>query len=188
MGWFRRVVDKIAEPDYDGEWERELDNDFRHDPDPDDVEPPTPLGKLMERVMEYREEEIRALRAKAYEAEHRADSLLHDLSRMTYERNEALQRIAKIIAILNKKQTEALVRAPFNFARTEGFEIAVTNPQEGGENWRIAIPPPAKMETVRRKGSHGGRPLTGLLVYDADQKTAKSNRDIEREQATLRGK
>ena len=48
---------------------------------------------------------------------------------------------------------------------------------------RVDVPPPAKMETVRRKGNGAA---TAVTVLHADNKTRKSNLNNEREQATLR--
>jgi hypothetical protein len=134
---------------------------------------PTPshLATLLLRVIEYRNDEIREARSKAYLATTDLAKAQRELSLMTYERNEALQRIAKIYPILNKRQTAILMKPPvaLKFGPPD-LEFPVLD-KETGTIRQVTVPQPAKMETVRRVGSHGGYPLKAVVEYKADRKS-----------------
>lgn len=141
---------------------------------------------VCDRLVETTDERVRAAEKEAFRAEGELATLKRDYELMRYERNEAMQRIAKMYAVLNKKQQKLLEKAPFEFKNGPPLlQMHVFDPSILDYR-RIDVPAPARMETVRRKGSHGGAPMTAVSVSHADQKTQQSNRDIEREQATLR--
>lgn len=143
--------------------------DNLEDEDPEDLEnAEKPLGKLLERVLTYRDEEIRDLRAATYEAKTEASKLQREMGILRYERDEALQRVAKLLAVLNKKQLAVIQKAPFEY-RFGPPVIEMLGYDEKGEYRPITVPAPATMKTVKRKGSHGGSPLGN--VAQADRKS-----------------
>ena len=184
MGWFNRMVDHFSFAD-GAERVDELGDDDEYK-ETEDIEPPTPLAELMERVMCYREDELRDIRARAYKAEGELAKVEHDLSFATYYKDEALGRIAKIYEILNERQKRQLAKPPIALKYgPPPLQMHVFD-ERTLDYRRVDVPLPAKMETVRRKGSHGSAPLKPLVIFQSDTKTRKSNLDNEREQATLR--
>jgi hypothetical protein len=184
MTWFSRIASRVRGQDIDelnDEFYDRYEEEDYDEVDPESVEPPTLLGKLMERVMEYREEEIGDLRSKAYETKNKADAHEKNLALVTYERNEALQRLAKIYEILNEKQRKQLAKPPVELFHAPVLYMNVFD-EKTLDYRRVEVPPPAKMETIRRKGTQD----KAVTVFNADRKTRKSNLDNEREQATLR--
>jgi hypothetical protein len=180
MGWFNRITERFREEDEIYGENDDHDHHVNQDLE-EDVEPSTPLGKLMERVLGYREDELRDLRARAYKSEGELAKVEHDLSFATYHKNEALGRLAKVYEILNARQRKQLEKSPIELRfGPPPLQMHVFD-EKALDYRRVDVPPPAKMETIRRKGTQD-KPVT---VFNADRKTRQSNLDNEREQATL---
>jgi hypothetical protein len=166
MNWFNRLVERLRDEDNE---ERFVSDDPVDEDEDDYTEPPSPLASLMERVMRYRDDEFRDMRDRAYDAESKLGKLERDLGLMTYERNEALQRIAKIFLLLNQKQKAELAKPPITLKYgTPPLQMHVFD-ENMVDYRRVDVPPPAKMDTYRRKGSQE----PAVLVFRADNKTKK---------------
>ncbi len=169
MGWFSRMVERIEgvggdDDDDDESQHLDINDDYVAD---DNYVPPSPLAHLMQQVMEYREQEIRDLRSETYIAKRGQEAAEKALGIATYERNEALGRIAKIYPILNQRQQKELQKPP--------VMLKFGPPPLHMHVWdesildfrRMDVPPPATMKTVRRKGNQD-KPVT---VFRADKKS-----------------